>query len=253
LAAVDHGQHQHVADGWATVETSLHDKPDAQLKSWLNEDSLFVDGPGHSELAPGQLKRGDNAALNNQGTLGALDSTLSNFISLFTKRIEQARNETQGESDGPNAPGGDGGQTTQDGQGQQGGTGGSDTPASRPGPVGCSSGGKPTSDTPPSTTTSDDSGADNPKTNPSSAPAPTGDKVDHSHVTARGDSTNLLIIAPVPGAANTAAANSTVNPAQSGEPRAADSPLAGMRPAALLPDLAAAPGESASVIVDSNV
>jgi len=254
LGVMEHGQLQQVADGFATVDTLLHNRPDVRLKSWLNEDSLFVDGPGHSEIAPGQLKKADHVALNNQGTLAALDSTLANFISYFTKQIEHAKKETQSKSDGPTTPSSDDGQSTQDGQGEQGGQGGSDTPGSRPGPVGRTPESKPGAGTP-AATTPDDSRADTPKTDPTSAPAPTGEdhKVDHAHVTAHADSTYSLIMAPVSAVANMAAAISAVNPAQATEFRSADSPLAGQRAAALVPDLTAAPAESGTEILDGNV
>jgi hypothetical protein len=252
-ADVDHGQQQQVAEGWATVETLLHNKPDDQLKSWLNEDSLFVDGPGHSEDAPGQMKKANNIALDNQGTLAALDSTLANFVSYFTTRIEQAKKETQSKSDGPTTPSNDGDQTTQDGQSQQGGQGGqggSDAPASRPGPVGRSPAGRP-----PASTTPNNSDADTPRTDPNSASAPTTDdhKVDPSHVTVRSESTNSLIIAPVSGTANMASVTNAANPAQAGELRASDSPPTGQRPVAFVPDLAAPPVVSGTAILDDNV
>src|SRR5262245_21670880 len=88
---VDQG---HGGDNWATVESSALHKADTRLKSWLSEDSLYVDGPDHSDRDAGQGKSAARAELNNSGSLAKLDSTLANFISYFFKWKDGAKEDT---------------------------------------------------------------------------------------------------------------------------------------------------------------
>lgn len=65
----------------ATVEIAP-DKSSHLFKEWLKEESLYADGPGHSENAPGQQKKHEKLELSNQGTLPRVDETPTAIITI---------------------------------------------------------------------------------------------------------------------------------------------------------------------------
>src|SRR5947209_5324066 len=91
-ADVEHGHDAHEAEGWATVEAP-HAKADDRLKAWLSEDSLYVDGPGHSEDSPGHQKKAERAELHNRGTLLTLDDSLTSWLSAKVKPHQDAKED----------------------------------------------------------------------------------------------------------------------------------------------------------------
>src|SRR5262245_6301792 len=227
---VDHGHQAQEDDAWSSVATLAVQADD--LRSWLSEDSLYIDSPSHANDNSGSGKKAESPELGSFGTLATLEMMLTSSISNYTKSKGRTQNEKSDKPDAVTPP---------------------DKIVQPPVRQRTEKGGKQESPespaTPPVTTpvneepVADDSGSGDPIAVPADKPASDKDKiepessvsnppakehtVEHAHPTPSGETTYSLIIAPVLTGTNGAVANANgaAYAAQAGEHGQADAQI----------------------------